>query len=194
MVKQALRRALLVLLLVGTVAPAAAQRTEEIAVHAAYLVNFVRYTRWPDGDERPAWVIAVIGTQEAADAIAAVVRRVPAIEGRRMVVRHVGVIAVAPHRDQAIPALQRGIGDAHVVYVAESHASWHAALVEATAGEPVLTVGAGPGFVAAGGMFELFPSRGHVYFGANAPVLALSPVRVSARVINPARPLPAREG
>ena len=192
--KQALRRGLLVLLLLGSVGPVAAQRTDEVAVHAAYLVNFLRYARWPVPDDRPAWVIAVVGTQETADAIAAVVRRVPAIEGRRAVVRHIGVIAVAPHRDLAIPALQRGIGDAHIVYVAESHASWHASLVEATAGEPVLTVGAGAGFVAAGGMFELFPSRDHGYFGANAPVLALSPVRVSARVINLARPLPEREG
>ena len=44
--KQALRRGLLVLLLLGSVGPVAAQRTDEVAVHAAYLVNFLRYARW----------------------------------------------------------------------------------------------------------------------------------------------------
>lgn len=186
---------LLVLLLLAGVAPAGAQRTDETAVHAAYLVNFLRYAHWPDDDDaaRPRWVIAVVGTREAADDVAAVARRVPQIAGRRVVVRHVGVVPVAPHRDVALAALERSLAGAHMVYVAASHASWHAAVVEATVGEPVLTVGAGPGFVAAGGMFELFPDDDHVYFGANAAAIAVAPVRVSARVVNLARPLPRRE-
>lgn len=192
--RNAVHRWLLVLLLLGGVAPVAAQRTDQTAVHAAYLVNFLRYAHWPEGDARSRWVIAVIGTREAADDIAAVVRRVPAIAERRVVVRHVGVVELAPHRDVALAALERSLAGAHMVYVAESHASWHATVVEATVGEPVLTVGAGPGFVAAGGMFELFPQDDHVYFGANAAALAVSKVRVSARVINLARPLPRREG
>ena len=191
---QRLRRWLLVLLLLGGVAPAGAQRTDETTVHAAYLVNFLRYAHWPEGDTRSRWVIAVIGSREAADDVAAVVRRVPEIDGRRIVVRHVGVVPVAPHRDVSLAALERSLAGAHMVYVASSHASWHAAVVEATVGEPVLTVGAGAGFVAAGGMFELFPDGGHVYFGANTAAIAVAPVRVSARVVNLARPLPRRDG
>jgi hypothetical protein len=191
-----LRRALLrgtaalVLAVWSSTLSAVDERPDETTLHAAYLVNFLRYASFPASDRQPELVVAVIGPAETAAAIRAVVSRAPPIDGRRLVVRHVTVNAVAPARDEAVPALQRRLGAAHLVYVAPGHASWQPALVEVAAGEPMLTVGTAPGFAADGGMFELFAANGRVYFAVNADVLAVAPVRISARVIALARRRP----
>ena len=75
--RNAVHRWLLVLLLLGGVAPVAAQRTDQTAVHAAYLVNFLRYAHWPEGDARSRWVIAVIGTRRTTAAMSSAASRVP---------------------------------------------------------------------------------------------------------------------
>ncbi|WP_161627312.1 YfiR family protein [Arenimonas composti] len=170
--------------------PTAAEPTDVASVQAAYLVNFVRYTRWPQAAPAQPLQVVVVGRGEAARAVRDAARRIGAIDGRPLRVRTLALSPLAPRRGLAVPALASELATADVVFVPDSHASWHDAVVEVTDGRPVLTVSAGRGFVTAGGMFELFEERAHVHFAANQRVIAQAPLQVSARLMSLARPLP----
>lgn len=188
------RGALLCLMLAMAFAPqaAVARPTDEASLHAAYLLNFVRYSRWPDpGPPARPYVIAVLGPLESVAAVRELARRAGKIEGRPIVVRPLSFNTAAPARDEAVRTLRREISGAQVVYVAASHRSWNSAVVAATAGRPVLTVGVGSRFVAAGGMFGLVEDHGRVVFTANSEVIRASPLNISARVLMLARATPA---
>lgn len=189
---RALRRWLVGCLLGASAASlpaAAAERADEASVHAAYVINFLRYTRWP-GPESPSHprVIAVVGPAEDAAALEALARRAGPIEGRAILVLPVPVNAAAPSRAEAAEAMRLELAEVHVVYVSRSHRAWNRAVIAATAGRPVLTVGVESGFVGDGGMFELFRDEGRVLFRANEPAIRTAAIEVSARVMVLARP------
>lgn len=185
--------ALLWLALALGAAPSAGAETptDEAGVHAAYVLNFVRYSRWPEPSppERP-YVIAVLGPLEAVAALRGLARRAGRIDGRPVVVKLLALNTAAPPREEAVPTLRQELADVHAVYVGASHRSWSGAVVAATAGRPVLTVGAGSRFASAGGMFGLVEQQGRVVFVANPDAIRASPLQVSARVLALSRPAP----
>lgn len=160
---------------------------DEMRVHAAYVMNFVRYSRWPGADEGPL-VIAVLGTAENADALRGLAERAGSINGRRLSVRRLPLASIPPAAPAARDALAAATAHSHVLYVGSSHRAWSRTVAAATAGRPVLTIGPGQAFVAAGGMFGLYLDRGHVRFAVNAPAIKASSVDVSARLLVLARP------
>lgn len=171
-------------------APAAP--ADEAAVQAAYVINFVRYARWPDATPGRPYVIVVLGTPDAAATMRRLAARAGPVDGHPLVVRAPALTAAAPARAEASRLLRGALAGADVVFVAASHADWNAATVAATEGRPVLTVGVGAGFVRNGGMLALVDEAGRVRFTANEAAIARSPVDVSARVLLLARP--ARTG
>lgn len=173
--------------LAGSVAPAVAAAPEEMRVQAAYVMNFIRYTRWPDAAGE-ALDVVVVGTSNDAAVLRESASRAGAVQGRLVNVRHLPFASVAPPADEASSAVRASLGRAHVVYVGASHYSWARTVASATAGRPVLTVGARHGFLREGGMIELYLQQGTVRFDVNAPVIKASPLDVSARLLVLARP------
>lgn len=169
-----------------------AQPTDEAEVQAAYVVNFVRYSRWPE--PAAAYVIATLGSPESANELRALVRRVGAVDGHPLAVRALSLNSTPPERARAIVAIRAGMGDACVLFVPASHQAWNAAAIAASTDRPVLTVGVGPGFVAQGGMFALITEGNRVRFAANDAAIRRSGVEVSARVLLLARPLAPHGG
>ena len=180
--------ALFVAMLLGLLLPRAPQaaETDEMRVQAAYVLNFIRYSRWPAGDGEPI-VIAVLGTAQNAAALRDLATRAGAINGRRVVVRLLPLSSVAPAQAPAVQALTTATADAHILFVGSSHSGWSRPAAQATSGRPVLTVGPGRTFVDAGGMFGLFLEQGHVRFAVNAPAIRGSGIDVSARLLALAR-------
>lgn len=166
-------------------APAAP--ADAASLHAAYVINFIRYTRWPDAQARSPLVIAVLGPGEASTMLGRLARKAGPVEGHPLRVRRLPLNPIAPSRAEAIDALRESLAGAAVVYVAASHQSWNEAVIAAVKGQPVLTVGVGGEFVAAGGMFGLVEDAGRVHITANEAAVRRAPLDVSARVLLLAR-------
>lgn len=167
-------------------APSAATE-DEMRVHAAYVMNFVRYSRWPGSGDGPI-VIAVLGTAESANALRELAQRAGSINGRRLSVQLLPLASIPPSQPVALQALTAATANGHVLYVGSSHRAWARTAAAAAAGRPLLTVGPGQAFVAAGGMFGMYLDRGTVRFMVNAPAIKASRVDVSARLLVLARP------
>lgn len=170
--------------------PLRAAPVDEVRVHGAYLINFIRYSRWPEADAPGPRVVAVLGPPAAAAVFRQLAQQAGPVNGHPVVVRTLPFNSAAPERAAAIRAMREATDGAHVVYIAPSHRSWEQALVAATAGRPVLTVGTGADFISAGGMFAMFTEQGRVRFAANIAAVRGSAVDVSGRVLLLARPLP----
>jgi len=173
-----------------SVAPAArAAPLDEASVHAAYVINFVRYSRWPGLAPGAPLVIATLGRSESAEALRGLASRAGAVEGHPLQVKTLALDRVPPSGEEATAVIAAEAADAQLVFVDASHRAWNRAVIAALAGRPVLTVGMGSEFVAGGGMFGLVNREGRVVFTANNEAIARNPVDVSARVLMLARPL-----
>ncbi len=177
-------------LLVGAPTLLKADPASRDSVHAAYLINFMRYAKWPPQAMDPGrHVVVVVGPAAAASTLRELAARAGPVAGRAVMVRGLSVNAGAPARADALRLLAPELERAHVVYVAESHRAWNATVVQAAAGRPVLTVGVGGDFIRSGGMLALFEDRGRVSFSANPEAIQRATVDLSARVMVLSRPL-----
>jgi len=172
--------------------PLAAQPVGDRAmqVEAAFLVNFVRYADWPrhrfDGPADP-YVIAVIGSETAADTIAAVARAAGPIQGRHVEVRRVELAGAGSARRAALERLR----SAHVAFLQATAGTTPRELLRALGDAPVLTVSDARGFAAEGGMLGLVRSGQRMAFEANPGAIQAGGVSLSAKVLKLAR---IREG
>ncbi|WP_189456628.1 YfiR family protein [Cognatilysobacter bugurensis] len=160
---------------------------DEMRVHAAYVMNFVRYSRWPQAGDGPL-VISVLGTAQNVSALRDLATRAGAINGRRLSVRLLPLASIPPSEPAAVRALQQAAAASDVLYVGSSHRAWSRTAATAMAGRPVLTVGPGQDFVSSGGMFGMYLDGGHVRFAVNAPAVRASSLDISARLLTLARP------
>lgn len=182
-------------LLLGVAGTGAAQAArsaaqDEVRVHAAYVMNFIRYSRWPGARDGPL-VVSVVGTAGDANVVKELAARAGPIDSHRVTVRLVALASIPPAHAQAVTALTPAASSTHVLYLGATHRAWSRAVAAACAGRAVLTVGPGPAFVSAGGMFGLYLDGGNVRFTVNAPAIKASNVDVSARLLMLARPMAA---
>lgn len=192
-----LARWALVLVLLGLCPASFAQRAapvETVEVEAAFLVNFLRYTQWPQGTfpttEAP-YVVTVVGSPQAVEGVRAVARAASRVGGRP-----IEVLALSAARG----ALSAPIGStkdrenlarlrsSHLVYF---HSSAGNVLPDQALadlwGQPVLTVSNLPGFTTAGGMLGLVKASDHIVFEANPGAIRHAGLLVSAKVLKLAR-------
>ena len=172
-----------------------AETADQASVYSAYVINFMRYAQWPPpASEEPRYVIAVLGSPDAAAALRSLATRADTIRGRPVVVRTLALNAAAPASAEALQALRSELGQPHAVFVAASHVAWNEAVIDAAQGRPILTIGVGSEFVEKGGMLGLVQEQGRVGFSANKLAIQRASVEVSARVMVLARPLRPRTG
>lgn len=179
--------------LLGLPGFAHADRLPETDVEAAYLVNFLRYTQWPERSfESPdsPLVISVIGPKSVSDRVRDVARAAGRIGNRTIEVRSIpfqrGSVdaPLQSERDRQSLALIRG---SHLVFFHIDAGPLHPQALSDLWGHPVLTVSNAPGFADAGGMLGLFRSSGHIVFEANPGAIRNSGLLVSAKVLKLAR-------
>lgn len=180
----------------ATVVAAPPGRAQEVdpkrlaEVKAGFLLNFVRYTTWPEerlGAAGSPYRVVVIASPAVADQLEAIVRRSKATADDRgiEVTRIESVDRLSDdRRSEAIDSLLRS----HAVFVGDAAADRAAmTLLPRLAAAGVLTVGDGAGFASGGGMIGLWRDGTRVVFDVNAEVIRSSPLVVSARVLKLAR-------
>lgn len=165
---------------------AAAGRAPTVAVEAAFLVNFMRFTQWP-ADRLPAddnpYIVAVVGSDTAADTIRTVASAADAIQGHPIAVVDVDPRDVERRQAKALEVL-RG---SHLVFVQSNDSDVRRQVFDTLDGSAVLTVGDTPDFAARGGMLGLVRSGSHLALEANPDEIQAAGVQVSAKVLKLAR-------
>lgn len=162
-------------------APSSAADTRLLQVEGAFLVNFLRYTDWPPprlGDASDPYVVTVVGSPDAAEAVAAVAAAAGEIRGRRVQVRRASMATTAD-RAAAADLLRTS----HLVFVQESAQANLDNVLDTVRDLPILTVSDAPGFAANGGMLGLVQSRAHLAFEANPAAIRNAGLMVSAKVL-----------
>jgi hypothetical protein len=185
-------RWIVALLLLAVAAPALAQGQARAAeVEAAYLVNFLRYTQWPEqsfSSEQAPFVVTVIGSASVVEAVRAVASAAGMIDGRLVDVRALSAAQLSAPDPQALDLLRTS----HLVFFHASEVdSIPRRLLDQLARQPVLTVSNIDDFITSGGMLELVNVDGHIVFEANPAAIHDAGLLVSAKVLKLARSVAA---
>jgi hypothetical protein len=158
-----------------------------LQVEAAFLVNFVRYTQWPPerfGGPAAPYVVAVVGSEDAAATVRAVATAAGSIQGRRIAVVRIDDRVATPAQRET---LRRRLGDSHLVFLPDADDSVSRNVLRAAQGLPLLTVGDSEDFTMRGGMLGLVRAGSHLVFEANPRAIQDARVMVSAKVLKLAR-------
>jgi hypothetical protein len=181
-------------LLAGVPAHAEAVDVERAnRVKAAYLINFLRYTEWPQesfGNSDAAFRVTVIGSDALAATVQALADAARSVGGRKIQVRRMDY--PRPAADGALGSVQRAhfaeqLQLSHLVYVESGAVPNYDEVIDLLRDYPVLTVSDADRFAFAGGMLGLTISGGHVLFEANPGAIHDAGLLVSAKVLKLAR-------
>ena len=161
---------------------------DEVAVHAAYVVNFLQYAEWPQrsADEDGSLVLLVVGPGDVAEVVREMSRAAGSRAGRDIRVRTARLPEDQEQRHEVLERRMRGV---HAVFVASNQPAVAESVIRIARGRPVLTIGVGTHFVEAGGMLALIREGAHVAFSSNLQAILASPVVVSSKVLKISRPL-----
>jgi hypothetical protein len=181
----------LVLMTMCLVPPVRAQGQEELAqkVKAGMLVEFARYTTWPQHKFQAPEDPVVIGVMDD-DALAGVLgelleREKPRVQGRRVTVRKL------PRLDLEDPAqaaqFSEQVTGLHELYLGDADRRKMREVLRRLEGEPVVTISQLPRFAEDGGMIGLFLDKGRFRFDINTGSIDAAALKLSARVLQLAR-------
>lgn len=172
------------------VMPARAQKVDklkEAQVKAGYLVNFLRYTDFPEAGKRAAdskYRIVIIGDDALASALRTAAREGITVNARELEVSSGLSLGEAPGSDARPSHLS-----VDLVFIDRSRRAYARTILDALAGQPILTVGDAEDFARAGGMIGLSLEDARIVFDANPAAIRKSGLMVSARVLKLARRL-----
>jgi len=162
-----------------SVAPAAsAQRASQDQVEAAYLYNFGKFVRWPDGGHGPLQIC--VAGQDAFGQTVTKLTSGEQIDGRALQVRVV-----------ERPELTAGCS---ILFVGSPDRAHLEPWLAATAGKPVLTVGDGADFLDRGGMIQFVQVEDHVRFSVNLNAANRCGVELSSELLKVAVRVTGRPG
>lgn len=157
-------------------------RAEEKAAElmAAYVFNFARFVEWPATQwSTPQAPFVLCATR--AEALDGHLMRVHGrqAQNRRIVVQIVDDAAA--------------LADCNLLFIEAGEWPAHSGWLALLAGKPVLTVSDAPGFAARDGMISLFVEHGHIRFAVDRAAAQAAGLRMGARLLVLARPMPGGE-
>lgn len=153
--------------------PAAAQRTVENDVKAAYLFNFTKFVRWPaDGAAADQFRICVVGDQAFAISLDAIIKGESAA-GRPLVRVEPGSVDAAR--------------DCQILFIGKDAREHGARLLAAVRELPVLTVGDAPTFLDQGGAIRFVRAGERLRFDVNTGAAARAGLEISSKLLRVAR-------
>jgi hypothetical protein len=150
----------------------------EYKIKAAFLYNFLRTVDWPEGrfsDGNEPWVIGIVGKDpfgaifdQAADKTVrgrpVVIKRFPGIQGD-----------IAVQADEGRKC--------HLLFVCRSEQASLSSVLQTMAGDGVLTVGEGQGFLEMGGCINFIPTADKGDFEINLDACKRARLEVSSKLI-----------
>ena len=140
---------------------------------AAFLLNFARFTIWPDNalPIGAPLMFCVSGDDRIADAIEELARR-QQIQDR----------AILVHRVKADVAAV-----CHLLYSSAGQLGRDRPLLRTLAASPVLTVSDSPEFTKAGGIVNFYVDNGKMRFAMNPKAAERAQLKISSKLLNLAR-------
>ena len=173
-----------------------------IKVKAAYLLNFARFTTWPDDalhdkdDAKAPIVIVVLGDDDAgmAATLSALVKK-EKVHDRSVVVRQFDFPDEKETRRQqeAMKALQENLRRAHLLYIDSSLQDDVPSVLQLIDNAHLLTTSECTNFAADGGMLGFIEKDGKIVFEANPDVIDKSDVDVSSKILRLAQIVNSKE-
>lgn len=163
---------LLSALLLGSVLLSAtpARAATEYEVKAAFILNFVKFTRWPPSAEVGDIDICVLGENPFQGALRGLMRKT--IRDRRIVVRDVGVEAVE---------------GCDVLFIAQSAVDSAGPMLKAFNGQPILTIADHKDFISSGGTINLYLVSGKIRFEVRPAAAEAAGLTISSRLLKLAK-------
>jgi len=165
------------LLIAATIRPreSAGQSTvsREYTIKAAYLYNFGRYARWPEGtfcNQRDPFVIGILGTDPFGDALPSMAAA-KKVDGRTLVIRRFDSL------EEYTPC--------HILFVTRlTDPGTQRAAVERFAGAQVLLVGEAPGFVRQGGIVEFYTRHNKIRFRIDREAARRAGLKINSKLLD----------
>jgi hypothetical protein len=145
-----------------------AQKTSRDDVQAAYLYNFGKFVRWPQGIDRGPMLVCVAGRDPLGHAVGKLV------DGEQINGRPV------EERDLESP---EGLGACSILFVGTGEHAQEVSFLAAAEGKPILTVGEGPDFLARGGMIQFLLVGDHVRFSVNLEAVTRHRIVLSSELL-----------
>ncbi|HZP47412.1 MAG TPA: YfiR family protein [Vicinamibacterales bacterium] len=157
----------------GAAAPLGAvggEQASDVDVKAAFLFNFAKFTNWPDLAGAAPIQLCVVGDEPIGSALAQLTRG-QTIDQHPVVVRTGDVASPVP---------------CHLLFLS-SRVHDVAAVIDLRRALPILTVGDGDRFTAAGGMIQLFVESSRMRFAINVDAVQRAHLKISSRVLGLAK-------
>lgn len=140
----------------------------DVAVLAAFLYSFARFTEWPKLPGGATLVACVVGNDDVAQALTGIVQG-KTIAGHGLMVRR--------------PTDSAAWGDCHLLHVGDGLTSRFSAGLAGIRQLPVLTTSDAKGFSRSGGIAELYIEGGQMRFVINLDAVERSGLRLSSRLL-----------
>lgn len=149
-------------------------KAPEYSVKAAFIMNFIRYTTWPESafatQESPL-IIGVLGNNPFDDVLVKTAQR--QLGSRRIEVRSI---------DSATEA-----SVCHLVFIGESERKNEEAWIAALKGKPILVIGESGQTIKRGGALEFIIVKERVRFEASMPAMKAAGIKCSSEMLRYAR-------
>ena len=155
-----------------TSVPTTAQSAAAPELKAAFLLNFVRFTEWPDIAPDDPLLLCVFGDERVFDALNGAARA-QRVESHRIQVSQVA--GEAPWKK------------CQLVFVGGFELRGTEAFLNAVRTSPVLTVSDRSRFAQSAGMVELFAEDGRMRFAVNMDSVQRAHLRLSSRLLRLAK-------
>jgi hypothetical protein len=158
----------------GMAADNAADAAPDVAVKAAFLYNFAKFTEWPALPAAAAIVLCVVGDDGIAAALVETVRG-----------QNIGGHALEVWRPQA-PDVSTW-RSCHLLFIGDAETQRSVSGLGGIKTLPVLTVSDGKSFSQTGGIIELYVEGGRMRFAINVDVAERSGLHISSRLLGLAK-------
>lgn len=142
----------------------------EYKVKAAFLLNFARFSSWPESSaSEQTFSLCILGDDPFGPALTG-------IESKE--------IGGKPVQLRRLDSISAGVDKCRMLFVGKSGQAGVERVLKAVAGMPVVTVSDVEGFAKAGGMFEFKNQEGRLSFVINNAKARESGVRISSSLLN----------
>ena len=148
-----------------------AQTAAASALKAAYTLNFVKFTEWPDLKPELPILVCVSAEESVVEAMTQVMK------GQSVSGRAIRVTRTAPDT----------VGDCHLLFVTEREPRRLTTILKDASRVPMLTVSDVEQSATHGVIVELFLESGHLRFKINLDTMERSRVKISSRLLSLAK-------
>jgi len=186
-----------IMVITGMAAQARAEsvdQTKMAKVKSAYLLNFIKFTQWPETqhkDKKSPFVITVLGEDQLGEVLDKTMAK-KIVRDRAILVRRVEVPSDSHKRLQLLEQCKEDMKQSHVVFVSASLRDHLQEVLSIFHGSDILTVSDMPSFAKRGGMLELTLDKNRIVFHANKKAVTGTKIKISSKLLRLAKRVESR--